>query len=85
MPSKLDRLLEEFDALQNHGCPPEEYDALIQKCYRNIVVALREAQMYVALDAQGQPVMRFDLEDKALLRKMQDDGVPVVKAVVVVP
>jgi len=85
MPSKIDRLLEEFDALQNHGCPPEEYDALIQKCYRNIVVALREAQMYVALDGQGRPAMRFDLKDKALLRKMQDDGVPVVKAVVVLP
>lgn len=85
MPSKLDRLLEEFDALQNHGCPPEEYDALIQKCYRNIVVALREAQMYVALDGQGRPAMRFALEDKALKRKLEAEGMTVVKAVVVIP
>lgn len=85
MPSKIDRLLEEFDALQNHGCPPEEYDALIQKCYRNIVVALREAQMYVALDGQGRPAMRFDLMDKALKRKLEAEGMTVVKAVVVIP
>ena len=85
MASKIDRLLEEFDALQNHGCPPEEYDALIQKCYRNIVVALREAQMYVALDGQGRPAMRFALEDKALKRKLEAEGMTVVKAVVVIP
>ena len=85
MPSKVDRLLEEFDALQNHGCPPEEYDALIQKCYRRIVVALREAQMYVALDGQGRPAMRFALEDKALKRKLEAEGMTVVKAVVVIP
>ena len=85
MATKIDRLLEEFDALQNHGCPPEEYDALIQKCYRNIVVALREAQMYVALDGQGRPAMRFDLMDKALKRKLEAEGMTVVKAVVVIP
>ncbi len=73
--SELDRLLGELDALQTHGAPHEEYDALLQKCYRRIVLALRKEQRWYALAEDGSTAAAVREEDVEDLRSA---GIPCV-------
>ena len=82
----IDQALEEFDALQRHGCcPSEDYNKQLQKAYRNIVVALKSRQMNVAFGDNGDPVTRFALDDVALRAKLKREGFTIRKCVVVMP
>ena len=58
---------------------------MLQKAYRNIVVALKSRQMYVAYGDSGNPVTRFALDDVALKAKLMRDGFVIHKRVVVMP